>query len=300
MSVSLSGVFSTYASLFTALSLSGNFNISENITSILSAAYAGATAGNVGTSSENPITALQIAQRNQAQDVAAEAKQPQVLRDVAAFTKAVQTATSAKQLLANPAVMKVLLTANGLGPQIGYPALAQQALLSDPNDPTSLANQLATTNTQWLATAQTYDFANKGLSIIQNPKIVSTLANGYAEVLWRQSLDQQTAGLSNALDFVQNAKNFTSTVQILGDPVIRDVVTTALGIPQQIAYQPLAAQEQAITSQFNVASLQDPKFVQSFADRYLTVLQAAAQSNASTSTIANMTSLAVQAQGLVA
>ena len=299
MSVSLSGMSSNYASLFTALSLSRS-NASESISFILSAAYAGTSTGSVGASSENPITALQIAQRNQTQDIAVEAKQPQVLRDVAAFTKAVQTATSAKQLLANPAVMKVLLTANGLGSQIGYPALAQQALLSDPNNPTSLANQLSSTNAQWLVTAQTYDFANKGLSILQNPKVISTLANGYAEVLWRQSLDKQTPGLSNALDFIQNAKNFTSAVQLLGDPVIRNVVTTALGIPQQIAYQPLTAQEQAITAQLNVANLQDPKFVQSFADRYLTVLQATAQSGSGTSAVANLTSLAVQSQGLIA
>ena len=300
MSVSLSGMPSNYASLFTAISSSSASNASASISSILSAAYAGTSTTNVGASSENPITALQIAQRNQTQDVATEAKQPQVLRDVAAFTKAVQSATSAKQLLANPAVMKVLLTANGLGSQIGYPALAQQALLSDPNNPTSLANQLSSTNAQWLVTAQTYDFANKGLSIIQNPKVISTLANGYAEVLWRQSLDKQTPGLSNALDFIQNAKNFTSAVQLLGDPVIRNVVTTALGIPQQIAYQPLAAQEQAITAQLNVANLQDPKFVQSFADRYLTVLQATAQTNAVTNPAANLTSLAVQSQGLIA
>lgn len=300
MSVSLSGMPSNYASLFTAISSSSASNASASISSILSAAYAGTSTTNVGASSENPITALQIAQRNQTQDVATEAKQPQVLRDVAAFTKAVQSATSAKQLLANPAVMKVLLTANGLGSQIGYPALAQQALLSDPNNPTSLANQLSSTNGQWLVTAQTYDFANKGLSIIQNPKVISTLANGYAEVLWRQSLDKQTPGLSNALDFIQNAKNFTSAVQLLGDPVIRNVVTTALGIPQQIAYQPLAAQEQAITAQLNVANLQDPKFVQSFADRYLTVLQATAQTNAVTNPAANLTSLAVQSQGLIA
>ena len=300
MSVSLSGMPSNYASLFTAISSSSTSSASASISSILSAAYAGTSTTTVGASSENPITALQIAQRNQTQDVATEAKQPQVLRDVAAFTKAVQSATSAKQLLANPAVMKVLLTANGLGSQIGYPALAQQALLSDPNNPTSLANQLSSTNAQWLATAQTYDFANQGLSIIQNPKVINTLANGYAEVLWRQSLDAQTPGLSNALDFIQNAKNFTSAVQLLGDPVIRNVVTTALGIPQQIAYQPLAAQEQAITAQLDVANLQDPKFVQSFADRYLTVLQATAQTNASANPAANLTSLAVQSQGLIA
>lgn len=299
MSVTLSGLASNFASLFTPISGSPSSITSQSISTILSDAYTGTTTGSTGLSSEDPITALQVAQRNQTQDVAAEAKQPQVIRDVAAFTTAVQGATSVKQLLENPAVLKVLLTANGLGSQIGFPALAQQALMSDPTDPNSLANQLASSNAQWLSTAQTYQFSSKGLAIIQNPKVISTITDGYAEVLWRQSLDQQTPGLSNALDFIQNAQSFTSADQILGDSVVRDVVTTALGIPQQIVYQPLTAQEAAITSQLDIVNLQDPKFVQSFADRYLTVLQATNQSTASTTSSTNLTSLAVQAQGLI-
>ncbi len=163
--------------------------------------------------------------------------------------------------------MKVLLTANGLGDQLSYTALAQKALLSNVNDPKSLANTLS--NTQWKSVAQTYDFANQGLSIIQNPKVISTITNGYAEVTWRQSLDASTPGLSNALTFRAEACSVTSVDQILGDPILRTVVTTALGIPEQIAFQPLEAQEKAITSRLDISKLQNPQFVESFAQRYL-------------------------------
>lgn len=283
MSVSFSGLSGNIATLFSSLASS-----SSSIGAILSAAYGGVTAASGNLSTENPITALQIAQNNQARDVTAEAKQPAVERQIAEFTTAVQKATSVKQLLSNPTVLNVLLTANGLGSEAGYPALAQKALMSNPADPTSLANQLASTNSQWLTTAQTYQFATKGLSIIQDSKAISTITNGYAEVLWRQSLDQQTPGLSNALYFLQNAKNFTSAVQILGDSVMRSVVTTALGIPQQIAYQPLTAQEQAITSRLTIADLQKPQFVQSFADRYLAVEQSSSQSSSLGSSVASL------------
>jgi len=101
--------------------------------------------GSAGASSQNPVTALQTAEANQTADIAATAAQPQVQRDVAAFTAAVNSATSVQQLLANPTVMQVLLTANGLGDQIPYPALAQQALLSDPSDSNALVNQLSDT-----------------------------------------------------------------------------------------------------------------------------------------------------------
>lgn len=297
MSISFSGLPTNIASLFAPLGSPGA-STATSITSILNASYSGTTTAVSSASSENPIAALGIAQRNQTQDIKQESLQPAVQRDIAAFTKAVQTAKTVQQLLSNPTVLTVLLTANGLGAEANYPALAQKALLSNPSDPTSLANQLAGTNGQWLTTAQTYQFATKGLSLIQNPKAISTITNGYAEVLWRQSLDKQTPGLSNALYLIQNAKNFTSADQILGDSVMRNVVTTALGIPKQLAYQSLTAQQQAITSQLTIADLQKPQFVQSFADRYLAVLQVTSQSTANAAS--NLSSLAVQAQSLVA
>ena len=253
----------------------------------------GTTGLSLGTS--NPITALNNAEQNQTQDIKATAAEPAVARAIASFTAAVKSATSPQQLLSNPTVMQVLLTANGLADQIPYTALAQKTLLSNVNDSKSLVNQL--TDTRWKPVVQTYDFANKGLSVIQNPSVVSTIANGYAEVTWRTSLDQTTPGLSNALDFLANASGATTADQILGDPVLRSVVTTTLGIPLQIAFQPLEAQQKAITSQLDISKLQDPKFVQQFAQRYLIAM--AQQSAGSSTSQPSLSALAVQAQGLV-
>jgi hypothetical protein len=245
------------------------------------------------SSGENAIAALQQAEQNQTADIAATAKQPQVERDIATFTSVVQNAKSVSDILNNPTAMKVLLTANGLGDQVSYTALAQKTLMSNINDPKSLVNNLS--NTNWTATVKTYDFANKGLSVIQNPKVISTLANAYAEVTWRQSLDATTPGLSNALTFRSEASSISSVDQILGDSTMRTVVTTALGLPLEIAIQPLQAQEKAISTRLNISQFQDPKFVDQFVQRYLI----AAQSTSSTTSTTDITSLAVQAQGLV-
>ncbi|MBW4090801.1 MAG: DUF1217 domain-containing protein [Proteobacteria bacterium] len=282
---SLPGLSSLYAAI------SGS---SGTTASLLGAIYNTGTTG-VSLGSQNPITALTNAETNQTQDIKATAAEPAVQRAITAFTKAVQTATSPQQLLSNPAVMQVLMTANGLADQIPYTALAQKTLLSNVNTPTSLANQL--TDTRWKPVVQTYDFANKGLSVIQNPSVISTITNAYAEITWRNSLNAATPGLSNALTFVANAKTATQVDQILGDPTLRSVVTTTLGIPLQIAFQPLEAQQKAITSQLDITKLQDPKFVQQFAQRYLIAMA----KSASTSSTAqpSMTALAVQAQGLV-
>ncbi len=262
-------------------------------TDLLSTLYGfGSSAG--AASGQNPLVALQSAERNQTREIATTAADPAVKRDVTAFRNAVANAKDAASLLSNPAVLKVLLTANGLGDQAQYPALAKKALLSDTSDSKSLANQL--TNTSWKKTAQTYNFATQGLAVIQNPKVLDTIANAYAEVTWRQSLDKTTPGLSNALAFREQASTVTSVDQILGDPMLRTVVTTALAIPQEIAFQTIDAQEKAISTRLDLAKLKDPHFVDTFTQRYLL---AAADTSSTSSSGTDLSSLAIQARGLV-
>lgn len=239
----------------------------DTTTSLLSILYGNGTASTPTGNGIDPATALNNAVKMEAKSVAAVAKQPLVARDIAAFRTAVATAKSPSDLLSNPAALKVLLTANGLADQAGYPALAKKALLSDTSKPGSLASKL--TNPQWLATAKTFDFAQKGLANLKNSAVLASITNGYAEVQWRQSLDANTPGLSKAIDFRARAATIKSVDQVLGDPTFREVVTMALGIPKQIAFQSLAAQEHAITSRIDITKFISPKFVDQFAKRYL-------------------------------
>lgn len=269
-------------------SLYGTANSSMGSGSLLATLYghAGQSPTSLG---QNPVTALKSAEQRQTQDIKAIAAQPAVNRAVNAFIAAVNSAKTVQQLLANPTVMQVRLTANGLADQVPYAALLQ----SDVNDPKSLVNELA--DMRWKPVAQTYDFANKGLKVIQDPKVISIIANAYAEVIWRKSLDATTPGLSNALTFRKQAATIGSVDQILGDRVLRKVVTTTLNIPLQIAFQPLQAQEKAISSQLDISKFKDPKYVESFIQRYLL----AENNSASIGTTLDMNSLAAQVQGLV-
>ncbi len=262
---------------------------------LLGALYGGGSGGSGGVGATDPVQTLQNAERTQTQQVDLTAQQPAVARAIARFESAVSSATSPAQLLANPDVMNVLLTASGMSDQIGFTALATQALLSNPADPNALVNKLS--DTRWLTVNQTYNFATQGLSVIQTPSVLATIANGYAEQTWYQSLDAVTPGLSQALGFMAQASSVTSVAQILGNPTLFNVVTTALGIPPQIVFQDQQAQTQAIGAQLDLSRLQDPKYVQSLTDQYMIAMQ---QQTAAGQTAPSLDSLAVQAAGLLA
>jgi 1-deoxy-D-xylulose 5-phosphate reductoisomerase len=106
-----------------------------------------------------------------------------------------------------------------------------------------------------------------------------------------------TPGLSNALAFKAQASTITSVDQILGNPTMRTVITTTLGIPQQIAFQDLTAQERAISTRVDITKFQDPKFVETFVQQYL--IANAANASSSSSAAPDLTTLAVQGQGLL-
>ncbi len=127
------------------------------------------------------LAALKLAETTQTKAIATEEASPQVARDIAAFEAAVAKGPDPKTVLANPAVMRVLLTANGMTDQLGFTALATKALLSDTTDPKSLANQLSATDSRWKTVATTFEFASKGLGILQLPSVLKSVADQYAQ-----------------------------------------------------------------------------------------------------------------------
>lgn len=267
-------------------------NVAGASTSLLETLYGQSSKTKTG---QEAIQALANAEQHQTREIEATAREPAVERAVARFTQAVRSATSVEELLANKPAMDVLLTANGLGDQKDYTALVKAVLTSDLGDPDSLANTL--TDTRWKTLASTYNFAAKGLSSIQGTKAIGAIGQAYAQTVWEQKLNDATPGLANALAFKSLAGSVTHVDQILGDPTMRTVVTTTLGIPKQIAFQPLEAQERAITDRLDIGKLQDSKFVENFARRYL-IAHAQADTTAS-STDTSLTSLAVQAGGIL-
>ena len=290
----MSGIVSgiDYSLLFSGASSSTD--VSASLLTTLYSGNSGTSSGSA-VSSGNPILDEKLAEQNQTKDVAAEAKDPGVVRDLAAFTKGIATAKDLNSALQNPDVLKVLLTANGLGDQVQYTALASKALQADPTDPKSLVNQL--TDTRWKTVATNYGLSSKGLAGLTDPAAQAQVADAYERVTWLNSLNQATPGLAQALQFKQQASSIKSVDQILGDPTNFDVVLTALGIPQQVVYQGIGGEEQAVTSKLDITKLQDPTFVNTLTSQYLLAKQQAAQSTQSSGS--SLDALAVQASGLV-
>ena len=94
---------------------------------------------------------------------------------------------------------------------------------------------------------------------------ITKVMDFYVAEVRLDGLDEQLPGLGTALLFKRTA----ASLEVLGSALGREVVTTALGLPKEIALQSLVAQEKAINQRLNVVDLQNPEFVDRLAQRYL-------------------------------
>ncbi len=74
-----------------------------------------------------------------------------------------------------------------------------------------------------------------------------------------------------AIEFNRRIKDVTLTVQLLGDNVMREVVTVANNIPNEIAYQEVESQVTAVERKVDLNSLKsDQNEIEKMVMRYLT------------------------------
>jgi hypothetical protein len=107
------------------------------------------------------------------------------------------------------------------------------------------------------------------LGSLSDPKMLEILTNGFTKYEYRTGLSDKNPGMANAVYFSENAKTVKSVYDILGNSVLRRVVLGALGLPDQIAIQPVETQARAVLSRMKLADLQDSAKVRALAERYL-------------------------------
>ncbi len=111
---------------------------------------------------------------------------------------------------------------------------------------------------------------------------MNALVAGYQTNTFEQGIANNDPSVASARYFSRNVAHAVSSATtttnaafaILGDSVLRDVVTTTLNIPVGgLASLPVESQAALIMQKVNVNSFKNPSFVASFVSRYLTTIQ---------------------------
>jgi len=190
--------------------------------------------------------------------------------DVQYFKDNIGSVKSEDDLFNNPKLLNFILKAYDMESDEQYPGKIRKILDSDLSDENSLANRF--TDPRYLKMAKDLDFFDFGVSLLTSSSTIDNIVGKYQQTAYEQNVDQQAPGVRVAIEFERRMKEVTSTVQVLGDSVLREVITTANYIPAEMAYQDTDGQIATIEKKVDVAELaKDSDATEKMVERYLAI-----------------------------
>jgi hypothetical protein len=190
-----------------------------------------------------------------------------VKREIDYFKTAIAKVTSADDLVKDYRLFRFVLSAYGLDSQIDAKAFMKKVLAQDPNDTDSLSNKLV--DSRYQAIAKAFNFYNAGNANVKKASFIDGLVDKYVTAEFEKSTERNNPGVRLALYFKRMAPSITSWYQIMGDKPLYEVVRTALQIPPAGSQTGVESQAKVLEKRIGLANLKDPKFLESFINRFL-------------------------------
>ncbi len=228
------------------------------------------------------MTAYRLAQENTERDMERVREDPLVKREIEYFTEKLEEAEDPEEFLDDPRIITFLTKSLGMRDQAQNLALVQRGLLSDPEDPESLANRLV--DTRYADAAKVFEFSIQGLDKLRSKEVFDTIVQGYVTDERELALSQGNPAVPDAMAFKKAVEEgrIESAYSLLGDPILRRVTLTALQLPVEIAFQTVEAQAKAIDDRLDIEKFDNPDFATKFVERFLILDQRSGSSQGST------------------
>lgn len=217
--------------------------------------------------------------RNESQRIAQyEKSDPQTKSDITYLVKQAPKLTTANALLKDYRSLSIVLNAFGLGENIGQTALLRKLMTQDPTSKTSVAYELGNPALTRFAKAMGQFTPPPFASAGNVQAIVTAVGTNNFEA----AQDSQSPGIADALYFKRSIAGLTSIQQIMSDPKLLAVATTATNMPDQFGTLSYEQQVGLLSAKITVQKFADPIYVDKFISKYLAIK--AASTAASTDT----------------
>jgi hypothetical protein len=238
------------------------------------------------------LAGFKLLDKSAPQQRAAFEKTPEVKRNIAYFEANIAKAKTPEDLIKDRRLLTVALGAFGLGDEISKGAYVRKALESDTADGRSFVRRIADARYLEFAKAFGYGDLTKG-SNVELESFKKDIIQRYKQVEFERAVGRADGDIRLALNFrreigkIANGESADKigVLQVLGQRPLRELLTTALGLPSGLARLDVDRQkeiveqrmEQAFGSE-SVAVFKDAKKVEDAIRRFFAVKQT--QSNA--------------------
>lgn len=182
------------------------------------------------------------------------ANDKRVKAEIDYFNKKAPTLKSVDDLFKDRRLLQFVLDSYGLGEEINNVGRIKKVLTENPTADNALSRRLADPRFGAMARDLRLDLNLNSftLSIRRETRVENYIRNEF-EV----NLGEQNAALRQAAYFARSASGIADVYSILGDRILRDVVTTTFSIPPQLAVQPVESQAAAISRRIDVSKFKE-------------------------------------------
>ncbi len=207
------------------------------------------------TLGSSALSSYRLLQRDGAKIFDQFKKSVTVLKEVEQFKKQAGRIESPDDFFKNQRLMRFALSAYGLEADMASLGRIKKVMTSDLSDQNSLANRMNDPRYQDLAKA--FDFAKSGVGKLSNASFLEEVAQKYIQSEFEKSIGQQNPAVREALYFARNIGKVGDAYGVLGDRVLRSVVTFELGLPDQIAVQSVQKQKSLIDDRLDISKFKN-------------------------------------------
>jgi len=185
------------------------------------------------------------------------------------FKSVASSLTTPDALLKDYRALTFVATVYGLGSQVDQTAILRKLMTQDPTSPSSLAQQLSDNNYRTFANA----LSQWAPPPFASPATIASVVASFQQHSFQTEIGADSVPLREASYFTSNAQGLTKLSQLMSDPAMLDVVTTALGIPAAFKGLDYSQQVAILAPRLDMTQFATAAGVGKFVDKYLVMDQ---------------------------
>lgn len=233
------------------------------------------------------LAGFRLLERSSTFQRAAFERSPEIRRNIEYFSNNIANVQSAEDLVRDRRLLTVALGAFGLGDEINKGAFLRRVLESNTADPRSFARRVA--DSRLLEFARTFGFGDltNGTNVQLNT-FRNDIVRRYQDLEFERAVGRADGDIRLALNFrreiaqIANGENADNigVLQVLGQRPVREVLTTALGLPASLGRLDIDRQRAIIEQRLertygssSVATFSDARIVEDTIRRFFAVRQ---------------------------
>lgn len=177
-------------------------------------------------------------------------QRPTVDKEIQYFKDKAPKLKSMDDLFKDQRLLRFIASAYSLDDEIQYPARLRKVLESKIADPNSLANKMV--DPRYREMSRDLMLGDLGVSVFGTSSTINRLVDRFVQNEYEKDLGKTNPALREASYFLRKVGGIKDSLSILGDSVLRSVVTYTLDLPQQIAFQSIDKQRALIEARLDV------------------------------------------------